>query len=242
MKTILILHGWPQYRLESYFLSKHFKNNGYEVTYPNLFDERFEFNLGNMMYKVKESLDGKIPDAIVGISLGGLIAPYIATQYPNSKLVFVASAASLQSKSKVFNLVLWMTQIKFFMLIPKLIFNLPNDIFEKIYRLVNPFKGDENDREEYEEDTKTNVEFIKSIPIEKEMEIIKFVKDTNNKLLLKGLKNKALIFSGRDDLMMPLEKGRELNDLLENSKLIINDGEHFNVFSEKDLETVEAFL
>lgn len=60
--------------------------------------------------------------------------------------------------------------------------------------------------------------------------------------LLKGLKNKSLISSGYNDLLMPLEKGRELNDLLENSKLIINKGEHFNVFSESDLETVENYV
>lgn len=41
---------------------------------------------------------------------------------------------------------------------------------------------------------------------------------------------------------MPAERGKLLHKLLENSELIINDGEHFNVFGEKDLPKVDQFL
>lgn len=242
MKTILVLHGWPQYRLESYFLSKHFRDRGYRVIYPDLFDQRFEFSLPNMMHKIQEMLDGERPYAIVGISLGGLVLPYIATQFPESKLIFIASAANIRSKSKFFNLIFGLAQNSVFMFIPWYILKLPNSHFEKIYRSVNPFKGGEADRVEYDRDTKANVDFIKSIPIEKEMEIVNFVRSVDNRLLLKGMKNKALIFIGEGDLMMPKEKGEELKKLLVNSELIINRGEHFNVFGPKDLVTVEKFL
>lgn len=241
-KTVLILHGWPQYRLESYFLNKHFRDKGFSLICPDLFDQRFEFTLANIMYKVREMLKGETPDAIVGISLGGLVLPYIASQFPESKLIFVASAANMRSKSKIFNLVFSLVQIKFLLFLPKLVFKMPERLFEKIYRLVNPFKGDEKDRDIYEEDTKANVKFIRSIPIEKEMEIIDFVRRTDNRLLLKGMKNETLIFSGENDLLMPLKKGEELARLLENSQLIINKGEHFNVFGPKDLVLVEKFI
>lgn len=242
MKTILVLHGWPQYRLESYFLSKHLKDKGYRVIYPDLFDQRFEFTLPNMMHKIREMLDGSEPAAIVGISLGGLVAPYIASQSPKSKLIFVASAASMGSKSGVFNMILSLMDNSIFRSMPGYLLRLPNDRLEKVYRLINPFRGGEAEREEYDRDTKANIQFIKSIPITKEMEIINFVKNVDNRLLLKGMKNKTLIFSGEGDLMMPREKGEELHRLLINSKLIINKGEHFNVFGEKDLKTVEEFL
>jgi pimeloyl-ACP methyl ester carboxylesterase len=242
MKTILVLHGWPQYRLEGYFLSGHLRAKGFRVIYPDLFDQRFEFTLPNLMHKIREMLDGEKPEAIVGISLGGLVAPYIASQFPDAKLIFVASAANMRSKSKVFNMIFSFAQNPIFMSLPKYILNLPNSQFEKIYKLVNPFKGDESGREEYERDTKANVEFIKSISVKKEMEIVNLVKSVDNRLLLKGMKNKTLIFSGEGDLMMPKEKGEELHRLLVNSELIVNKGEHFNVFGPKDLETVESFL
>lgn len=242
MKTILVLHGWPQYRLESYFLSRHLKDSGYKVVYPDLFDGRFQFTLPNLMHKVRERLDGETPAAIVGISLGGLVAPYIAAQFPDSKLIFIASAANMRSKSKVFNLIFKLAQNPALMSVPKHVLRLPSRHLERIYKLINPFKGTDSDREEYERDTKANINFIKSIPITKEVEIIDFVKSVDNRLLLKGMKNRCLIFSGEGDLMMPKEKGEELHRLLENSRLIINKGEHFNVFGPKDLSTVERFL
>lgn len=241
-KTILILHGWPQYRLESYFLSKHMRDKGYKVVYPDLFDQRFEFTLANLMHKVREMLDGEKPYAIVGISLGGLVTPYIASQFSDSKLIFIASAANMRSNSKVFNLIFRLAQNPLLMILPKYILKMPPPQLEKVYRIVNPFKGDESDRGIYEKDTKENINYIRSIPIKKELEVINFVKSIDNKLLLKGMKNKTLIFSGEGDLMMPKEKGEELHKLLENSKLIINKGEHFNVFGRRDLEIVEKFL
>jgi len=241
-KVVLVLHGWPQYRLEGYFLSKHLKDKGFRVVYPDLFDGRFEFTPANLMHKIREMLNGEKPYAIVGISLGGLVVPYIAAQFPDSKLIFIASAANLRSKSKIFNLVFSLSQNRFFMFVPKQILKLPNKEFSFVYKKINPFKGGEELREMYEEDTKANVEFIKSIPIKKEMEIINFVKSVDNRLLLKGMKNKTLIFSGEGDLMMPKEKGEELHRLLVNSELVVNKGEHFNSFGQKDLITVEKFL
>lgn len=242
MKTILILHGWPQYRLESYFLSKHLRDKGYKVVYPNLFDERFEFTLPNLMHKTSEILDGEIPLAIVGISLGGLVLPFIASQYPSSKLIFIATGANMKSKSKAFNAAIFIAQSTVFGFFLNYLLSLSNRHLERFYRLIIPFKGEEVDREEYERDLKANVEFIKTISIKKEVEIINFRKHLDNRLLLKGMKNKSLIFSGEGDMLMPKERGEELHRLLVNSRMVVNRGEHFNVFGPKDLKTVEEFL
>ena len=241
-KKILILHGWPQYRLESYFLTKHLKEKGYKIVYPDLFDKRFEFTLPNLLHKVNEMLNNESPDVIVGISMGGLVLPYLARQFPESKLIFVASGANIKSKSNIFNTLFKIANTTFSKKLFKLFFELPDKHLESLYRLINPFKGNVENYEIYEKDTKENIAFIKSIPIEKELEIVNFVKNTNNRLLLQGLKNETLIFSGEDDLMMPKEKGIELKKLLQNSHLIINKGEHFNVFGKKDLKIVEDFL
>lgn len=132
-KTILILHGWPQYKLENYFLTKELVDKDYQVICPNLFDENIEFNLQNILKKTLHLLKGEAPYAIVGISMGGLILPHLTKEFPKSKLIFVASGANIKSESKIFNLLLQITNIRLFKIILDLIYKLPNIYFEKLY-------------------------------------------------------------------------------------------------------------
>lgn len=37
MKTVLVLHGWPEHRLGDYFLVRWLKEKGYKVLAPDLF-------------------------------------------------------------------------------------------------------------------------------------------------------------------------------------------------------------
>jgi hypothetical protein len=50
------------------------------------------------------------------------------------------------------------------------------------------------------------------------------------------------VFVGESDLMMPKEEGERLNKYLVNSKLVVKNGSHFNVFTKDDLKTVDIFL
>ena len=78
--------------------------------------------------------------------------------------------------------------------------------------------------------------------MEEEAEIVRFIHGADNTELLKKIKNRTIIFNGEKDLFMPAERGLLLHRLLVNSELVINDGEHFNVFGEKDLPRVDQFL
>ena len=69
-----------------------------------------------------------------------------------------------------------------------------------------------------------------------------FVTQTDNTKILRSLNNKTLIFSGENDLLMTKDGGEELSKLIKNSKLVINNGSHFNTFTEKDLVKIDNYL
>ncbi len=241
-KTILVLHGWPQYKLDDHFLNIYLGEKGYKVICPNLFDSAFEFSKTELVRRITVLLKGETPDGIIGISMGGLLLPDIAVKFPKAKLIFIASAAKLGSNSKIFNLAIKLAHRPFAARIMERLLRLPDNQFEKLYKFINPFHGQKSDYIGYQRDTKSNVKFIKSIPVKKELEIIDFVKNTSNTDILSKMKNKALIFSGEEDMFMPSLRGEELRGLLVNSQLIMNCGEHFNVFGPRDLDLVEDFL
>lgn len=244
-KVVLILHGWPQPVEEGstneVFL-KYFSERGYEIVAPRLFSKDFVLAELEARVYVEKQLGGRKPDVIVGISLGGLLAPTIVKDYPNAKLVFVASGAKMETKSESFKALLELAKKKQFNTIFQMLKFVPQRILFNIYELINPFRGDENQRKIYVEDMKKNFRYIISIPIEEEKEIIDFVNSVDNRELLKTLKNRSLIFSGRNDLMMSGSDGARLEDLLPNSNFIINDRGHFNVFTEANFKDLDKFL
>jgi len=87
-----------------------------------------------------------------------------------------------------------------------------------------------------------NLVAIKNIPVKKHAEIAKIVTQTDNRELLKNLNNSSLILSGKKDLLMPVVQGRELQNCLKNSKLVIIDSIHFNVLNDTALGEIGKFL
>ncbi|SRR3989344_3043342 len=104
-RVVLILHGWPRIDSDS-LIFKNFRRNKYTIICPYLFSDTFPFDLSGITKQVKLSLQGFNPDAIVGISLGGLILPKIARNYPKTKLIFVASGVTASLQSSVFRFLL----------------------------------------------------------------------------------------------------------------------------------------
>jgi esterase/lipase len=238
----LILHGWPQYDIKEHFLVKYLEENGYECITPNMFINDNPFSSDNILSEVKRLIGNTKLDLIVGISLGGLIAPHIAKEYPNSKLIFIASGKSIDSKSKTFNTLLSISKSKFGRTLLPTTQKLPTSIMSFIYRLVTPYTGVTEGKKDYELDMLSNIESIKRIPIYKEIEIIDSIARMDNTEILKNIGNKTLIFSGMNDILMSKESGIELKKLVDDSTIHITEGSHFNSFTENNLVQVREFI
>jgi esterase/lipase len=239
---VLILHGWPQFEIGNYFLTKYFEDKGFITYTPNLFIDKEIFSAQNILNKILSISGGKNIDLIVGISLGGLVEPFIAKEYPKAKLIFISSGPYLKSKTKTFNYLISFANSKIGSSVLPLMIKMPNLFFRLLFKLANPFKGDKKNKKIYEKDMVSNIESIKRIPIKKEIEILKFVNETNNSDLLKKLTNKSLIFNGENDVLMGKNRGKKLNQLLHNSKLLVTDGSHFDSFTYDNLKQIDSFL
>lgn len=242
MKNVLILHGWPQPVTKDSMYYKYFEKNGYNVIAPKLFTEEFALTKNNAKNYIEKLLMGKKPDVIVGISLGGLLAPIIAKDYPNAKLILIATGSKLKPQAVGFKILLTIARSKTILRLLNVIKFLPRRLLFIFYESINPFKGDKTQRQVYLKDMRDNFNYIISIPVEKEYEIVNFVNDTDNTELIKNLTNKTIIFAGYNDLMMPTNLGSEFHNLLVNSQLILSHGGHFNVFTESNFNDLDKFL
>ncbi len=241
-KFALILHGWPQSDLSDHPLCLHLRKRGYEVIAIDLFDPGFVISPENVVAKVGELLGNRKIDVVFGISLGGLLLPYVASRYPLAKLVFIASGPFLRPNVALFKSMIELLQKKKFYAIARLILRLPSCLIQFVYRIFNPPPKEDQEKADYLIDMMKNVRVIKEIPDQKEMEIVQFISKVDNSEILKTLKNKTLIINGKHDLIMPQEAGNLLHNYLVNSRLIITDGYHFNVFSDENLKDIDQFL
>jgi pimeloyl-ACP methyl ester carboxylesterase len=241
-KTVLILHGWPQPVTKNSMYYKYFEGKGYSIVAPQLFTRDFVLDEGDAKNYIERQLAGRKPDVIVGISLGGLLAPVFAKDYPNSKLILIATGPKLEPQATGFRMLLDVAKNKRALSLLNIIKFLPQKVLFAFYEFINPFRGDKAQREVYVKDMKDNFKYIISIPIDEESEIVNFVSSTDNTELLKTLKNKAIIFAGHNDLMMPTNLGEEFHKLLVNSQLVLSDGGHFNVFTQNNFIDLDKFL
>jgi len=240
--NIIILHGFPAYSLDNYFLNKHFKEKGQNVIAPVMFVRNYTFSTENVLKDIEKILGERRVDVVIGISLGGLVAPYIASEYQKSKLILISTGVSLKTESFFFNLAVDLVKYKIGGWITPLVIKLPENMLLSLYRLGNPFKGVESKRSEYESDAKTNIRFIKSVGFDKIKEVVDFVKSTDNTNLLKTLKNKTIIFTGSNDVLMTKNNAMQLSKLIVNSKVYLSKGSHFNSFTPKDLPIIDSFI
>jgi|GEM_PF-2188258 len=241
-KTVLILHGWPQPVTKDSMYYKYFEEKEYFIVAPQLFTKDFVLDENDAKNYIEKQLSGRKPDVIVGISLGGLLAPVFAKDYPNAKLILIATGPKLEPQATGFKMLLDVAKNKRVLSLLNVIKFLPQKVLFAFYEFINPFRGDTTQREVYKKDMKDNFKYIISIPIEEESEIVNFVSSTDNTELLKTLKNKAIIFAGHNDLIMPTNLGDDFHKLLVNSQLILSEGGHFNVFTERNLSDLDKFL
>ena len=242
VKLALVLHGWPQKFTSEHELWKLLEKRGYEVLAPYFFDKGFVFREENLISYLQKKLRGRLPEVIVGISLGGYLTFHLARVFPGTKLVFVASGIRLGAKSAWFNWIVRVADSSLGMGLTRLVYALPKSWARWAYGMVNPYSGDGKSREEYVQDRENNLGCILGIKPEKQREILIYLRWMNGKRMDIKLPNLALILVGEKDLFMPPERGQELRKLLPNSHLIITNGEHFNVLNKQTLADVEKFI
>jgi pimeloyl-ACP methyl ester carboxylesterase len=241
-RSVLILHGWPRPVGKDSLYYKYFRDWGYEIIEPEIFSSDFVLTRDNAKKYILDKLEEKSPNVIIGISMGGLLAPHIVQEFPRAKMILIATAPRLKPKAKGFILLIDLAKNKKLLNALNVVKELPEKYLYKFYEAVNPFNGDEKERLVYVKDMKQNFKYILDIPIEKEGEIVDFVTATDNTEILKTLKNKTLIFAGKNDLLMPQTEGDELAKLLSNSRMVVNHGSHFDVIAEPSFIEIEKFL
>ena len=243
MKTALVLHGWPGLSKGDHEIIDHLKNSGYEVIVPELFSDEYFSIPDDIQKQVEKKLKGKSLDLGIGVSLGGLILPYFAERYPGMKMVFIASGPYLNADLKLFNLSLYLARNRYiFALIMMLVYKLPLSLLSFFYSVINPHNGPASLKEEYKKDMLENIEKIRKISKAKQADILHYIAVEDNSNRLGKLKNKSLIISGKNDLLMPKSGAVKLGQLLVNSELLVNDGSHLNVFNKENLDHIDKFI
>jgi pimeloyl-ACP methyl ester carboxylesterase len=241
-KTALIIHGWPSPVDPNSLYYKDFEKWGYDVVAPEIFSTDFILTLENVKKFIEKELNARRPDVIIGTSMGGLIVPHIAKDYPGAKMILIATAPKLKPKDRGFKFLIDIAKNKNLLNALNIVKILPRRFLYKFYGLFNPFNGVENKKQAYMDDMKYNFKYILSIPISKEGEIVDLITSLDNTKLLKTLKNKTLIFSGENDFLMPQNQGNGLCELLSNSRLITSHGSHWDVISEPSFVEMKKFL
>lgn len=240
MKTALILHGWPQRISNTHPLYRLLDKLSFKVISPYLFAKEVKFNPEKIQEYIEKILKYKNPDLIVGVSLGGLIAPYIALCYPKSKLVLIATGPYLRSDNKTFKWFVKLAKSKYYLKAFSFLNYLPKGVRIMFYKLVNPHKG--GDANDFNGDMEKNIEEIKKIPLTKQIEILKFITSVNNTKIMEELKNKTLVICGRNDKLMPLSLSRKMCNLIDESTLYISGGEHYSTLNKGAFDGIKGFV
>jgi len=240
-KKVLIIHGWPQPVAKENILYQYFTDKGYEIVSPYLFDLEASFNLENAVNEIKRNLKNEEPEIIAGFSLGGLLIPYLAKEFHNAKLIFIATGTCFSPTSKLFRQLLFAIDKTGFLLL-KIIYFLPQKLLRLLYETINLSLCKDDLLKKYESYMKANFQYSRKIPMKRQLEIIRFAKCTNSTPLLSEIKNKSIIFSSVNDFWIPISEGEKLKAMLKNSKLIITQGTHFNVFTKENFADIDNFL
>lgn len=242
-KTVLLIHGYPEPIYKDHPLYKYFVDRDYTIVDPYLFSPEFRLTKSETKKYLEEKLSGRKPDVIVGVSMGGLIAPLIAEDYPAAKLVLVATGPYVRTTIGSLNSLLrWGSTpaLDAFYGVIKLI---PTWVYSIIYRSFNHSSLSSINKAKLTQHIKENWACVTSIPLQEDREVADLLSSVDNTELLKRLNNKTIIFAAENDLMMPYALSLKLKELIKDSSLI-NTGKriHFNIFDESNYASLDNFL
>jgi pimeloyl-ACP methyl ester carboxylesterase len=239
-KVALLIHGWPNALAENSLPVRYFKSKGFYVLAPGWLVLKKPIHLGEVVKTVCATLGDRKPDVIVGFSAGGFIAPHIASLYPESKLILVATGPRIDPKSKKYKFLLKKVDVKFVYPLLKTAKLLPPERLRKIYEKMYPNNTD-LDAEEYRWDMNRNLDAIRNVD-ECLRDNTEFIRTVDNTKFLTTVTNKTLVLSGDEDPLMPVELGQELNRLIKNSELHTVHASHFDVFNTETTVLIDKFL
>lgn len=242
-KVAVLIHGFPEPIYKDNPIYKYFDNQGYTIIAPYLFSPGFKLNQDAVVRHVKSELNGLTPNVIVGVSLGGLVAPALAKEFPMAKLILVGTGPYIKPKIKSMNGLLKIGKLPVFDYVYKAIEFIPTPLYAFFYKLFNHPKLNAAQKLELTRHIAKNWNCIQKISESEDREVIDFLTSVNNSLLLKSIKNKTLIFAADEDLLMPTVLSRKLNHLIKGSKLIVGKGKiHYTVFDETNYKDLNTFL
>ena len=237
-KLALILHGFPQpVEASDNFLIEYLQSRNYEVCCPYLLAGDWDFDWPNICRFISKQLNNRVPDVVIGISMGGLILPNIVKNWPKAKLIFLASGPNLDLP-KAIMLPINLVQTDLGYLLIKLILKIPDKLLVRTYGLLDRYI--EGPGEHDLADLQSNVHYMRLISKKRVKELIELLKKIDNSEILTRLQNPALVINGSSDVLMG--QGSTLASLLPNCKYIENTRSHFNVFTKDDLKLLDEFL
>lgn len=239
-KVALILHGWPGPHTAGYSLRQLLINANYRLIIPNLFDTTpLPYTVDKMIANIYSSLGKQKPDLIIGISMGGLLLPHLAKNFPQAKLVFIASGAKLQPIGLA-KVLFSLLASPFGLPLIKLIYRLPSSLITWIYMHSRITQG--GDRYKALADMQKNLSEVKKYPPDNHASLMQCLAKLDNTQLISALPNRSLIFAGNKDIFFPPEISSQLHQSLTDSQIIWTPRPHFCVFGKEELLKLKYFI
>ncbi len=237
MKTALLMHGFPSPPPDDCALFSCLKE--YDLVSPPMFPPSLRFTLENMEKYVLDKLAGRKPDVIFGISMGGILAPYIAKRFPRSRLVLIATAPTFKPAGRM-SAGFWLVRHGF-LFIPYQVCRLDEKDLKSVVVRTSPLFGTKVSKE-YDSEVDRNLCHIKKFSYRKLDELVRFISTADSSSCLRSLPNRSLILAGKRDVLMPVPQASKLKYLLKNSEIRFYDSEHFDILTEESAKDVREWM
>jgi pimeloyl-ACP methyl ester carboxylesterase len=207
---------------------------------PDLLSKEHVFTIDEIIKDIRLALKREQLNVVVGISMGGLLAPHLAKQFPESKLILIGTAPYFKTNIPIYNFLVHLEVHDKKLLLVRLLRLTPRWLFRFVYKFFN--KSDTLTNQDYQSRADENYNGAFRVPTNKIREVLELVTKTNNSKVLQEISNKTIIFAGGSDSMMPAQLSGEMNSLIKNSKLIISNRLHYDVFTKADDHYLDEFL